>query len=57
MKKNNTKFIPVLVAVVGLLLLGALDVQDQEIADMQYCENVKDGTWGNYNPDIDCSGK
>lgn len=37
-------------------LVGEGDLQEQQDFDQTYCENVRNGIWGNYL-DIDCNSK
>jgi len=34
---------------------GSMDLQDAQGQQDRYCEFVADGTWPDYNPEINCS--
>jgi hypothetical protein len=34
---------------------GSMDLQDAQGQQDRYCEYVADGTWPDYNPEINCS--
>ena len=52
--------IKIMLVLIGYALLFCLvgegDLQEQQDFDQTYCENVRDGVWGNYL-DIDCNSK
>ena len=36
---------------------GSMDLEDAQAEQDRYCEFVADGTWPDYNPEINCSNQ
>lgn len=43
------------IALAALLLTGSMDFEDQMAEQANYCQQVKDGVWPNFKPEVKCN--
>ena len=43
-----------IVIALAIAIAATMDEEESDLFYMQYCNNVAEGSWGNYRPEIDC---
>ena len=51
------KSVLIILFIASFLFASNDDFEEAVIQEDEYCEKVKDGTWGVYKPEINCGGE